>query len=83
MTWIQDSTTLAGQLHKILESLNLRYYITGGLAAIAYGEPRTTRDVDLVVEIDITQIEFLVQILAQEGFYVPGVEDVLNGRFSY
>lgn len=80
MTWIQDSTALASQLHRILESLTIPYYITGGVAAIAYGEPRTTRDVDVVIEMTPTALDRLVQTLEQEGFYVPGVEDVRSGR---
>ena len=48
MTWIQDSGSLAAHLHQIFEELSIAYFITGGLAAIAWGEPRTTRDVDMV-----------------------------------
>ncbi len=35
MTWIQDSGSLAAGLHQIFEALNIPYFITGGLAAIA------------------------------------------------
>lgn len=82
MTWIQDSIGLAEQLHRIFESLGISYYITGGVAAIAYGEPRTTRDLDAVIEIVPSAIDPLVQALEQEGFYVPGVEDVRCGRMQ-
>jgi hypothetical protein len=50
MTWIQDSTGLTAILHRILTILEVPYYLTGGVAAIAYGEPRTTRDIDIVME---------------------------------
>ncbi|MFQ5492172.1 MAG: hypothetical protein ACE5GE_15760 [Phycisphaerae bacterium] len=33
----------------VLESLNLPYLITGSTATIAYGEPRLTNDIDIVV----------------------------------
>lgn len=49
VTWIQDSAGLAGILHGILTELGIPYYVTGGMAAIAYGEPRTTRDLDIVL----------------------------------
>ena len=42
MTWIQDSVGLALQLHSMFERLEIGYYITGGVAAITYGEYRTT-----------------------------------------
>jgi hypothetical protein len=80
MTWIQNSTGLASQLHQILVELEIAYYITGGLAAIAYGEPRTTRDVDIVIAIEADKIDALVMALEAQGFYVPGVEDVKSGR---
>ena len=82
MTWIQDSGSLAGQLHRIFESLDIAYFITGGLAAIAWGEPRTTRDVDMVLAIQPMDIEPMVVALEAEGFYVPGVEDVMSGRLK-
>lgn len=80
MTWIQDSTGLATILHRVLTALEVCYYITGGVAAIAYGEPRTTRDLDIVIDITPAAIDRLVAALENEGFSVPGVEDVKSGR---
>ncbi|MFM7425925.1 MAG: hypothetical protein ACKO7W_13195 [Elainella sp.] len=80
MTWIQDSTEITARLHQILTQLGIPYYVTGGVVAIAYGEPRTTRDVDLVLAIVPTQIDALVAALVNDGFYVPGAEDVKTGR---
>jgi hypothetical protein len=82
MTWIQDSSTLAAQLHQIFTALNIRYYITGGVAAIVYGEPRTTRDVDVVLELAIADLDRLTTALEANGFYVPGVDDVKSGRMQ-
>ena len=80
MSWIQDSTDITVRLHHILSGLSIPYYVTGGVAAIAYGEPRTTRDVDIVLEIALAQVDALVTELVNEGFYVPGAEDVKAGR---
>ena len=82
MTWIQDSGSLAAHLHRIFEELSIAYFITGGLAAIAWGEPRTTRDVDMVLAVQPTDIEPIVAALEAEGFYVPGVEDVMSRRLK-
>lgn len=82
MSWIQDSTELAVRLHQILSELGIAYYVTGGVAAIAYGEPRTTRDVDLVLEIAPAQVEALAAALTDSGFYVPGVEEVKAGQMQ-
>ncbi|MDG2615055.1 hypothetical protein P7L53_02245 [Thermoleptolyngbya sichuanensis XZ-Cy5] len=82
MNWIQDSLALAVQLHSIFQSLGVDYYITGGVAATAYGEPKTTQDLDVVLNLnpdlnpaDLTQ---LISALEAAGFYVPGVEEVLT-----
>lgn len=80
MTWIQDSTQLATQLHAIFAAAGVPYYVTGGVAAITYGEPRTTRDLDVVISVPQNALPPLVAVLEAEGFYVPGVEDVKTGR---
>lgn len=80
--WIQDSISLAAKLHPIFEQLEIPYYITGGVAAIAYGEPRTTQDLDLVLAISPNDIERLATALSDAGFYVPGVDDVKSGRMQ-
>jgi hypothetical protein len=78
--WIQDSVQLAVKLHPIFEELGIYYYITGGVAAISYGEPRTTQDLDLVMAVSSEDIDRLTNALGEAGFYVPGVDDVKSGR---
>lgn len=80
MSWIQDSLALALQLHPIFERAGIGHYITNGVAATAYGEPRTTQDLDVVINLSVNTLVSLVQTLEQEGFDVPGLEDVVNGR---
>lgn len=82
MTWIQDSVDLAKQLHPIFDRVCIQYYITGGVASSLYGDPRTTRDLDVVLNIQSSKISPLVEALTQEGFYVPGVEDAMSGRMQ-
>jgi hypothetical protein len=80
MNWTQDSMALAGRLHLIFESLNIPYYIIGGVAAIAYGEVRTTRDVNIVIFTHPQDVITLTTELENIGFYVPGVEDIIEGQ---
>jgi hypothetical protein len=82
MTWIQDSISLAIQLQAIFADLEIAHYITGGVAAATYGEPRTTRDLDVVIALSLTQLDRMVQRLENEGFYVPGVEDIRSGQLK-
>ena len=82
MTWIQNSAELATQLHSLFERADIPYYITGGVAAIAYGDPRTTRDLDVVIQVPRDRIAQLQGVLEQSGFYVAGADDVAAGRMK-
>ena len=75
IAWIQNSPELAVQLHDVFESAEIPYFVVGGVAAIAYGDPRTTRDLDVVVQIAADDITRLKAVLEQAGFYVAGAED--------
>jgi hypothetical protein len=61
--WIQDPGEIARILHSILEPLNIPYYITGGVCAIAYGDPRTTCDLNIVVGVEPSKIMPMVEQL--------------------
>ncbi|BAZ33887.1 hypothetical protein NIES4074_64010 (plasmid) [Cylindrospermum sp. NIES-4074] len=69
--WVQDSITLAGELHQLFESINISYYVSGGIASSIHGEPRSTRDLDLVIEVQPEQIDLLVSALETAGYYCP------------
>jgi len=80
--WTFDPSEIARLLHPIFETLGIPYYITGGVAATAYGDPRTTRDLDLVIELNRDNISQLVEALETAGFYCPAaaVQDIRDGR---
>lgn len=50
--------------------------VTGGLAAIIYGEPRLTNDVDLVLQLRPADAERLTAAYPTERYYVPPVETI-------
>lgn len=57
-------------LISVLERLGLRYFVTGSVAAIYYGEPRFTNDIDVVVDLPEVRIpEFLASFPPGE-FYL-------------
>jgi hypothetical protein len=39
-----------------LEQLGVRYFVTGSMATIFFGEPRFTNDIDIVVDLPAGQI---------------------------
>ncbi len=84
MTWIQDSIQLAAELHDLFIANEISYYVTGGVAAVAYGETRTTQDLNVVLAIDLIDLPPLAAMLETAGFYVSGLDDVVAQRmFSF
>lgn len=79
--WIQDSVELAQQLHPVLENAKILYFVTGGIASSYHGEPRSTQDLDVVVQIQQNEINQLVAALTEQGFYVPegAISDIMHG----
>ncbi|RUT03249.1 hypothetical protein DSM106972_055570 [Dulcicalothrix desertica PCC 7102] len=80
--WIQDSIALAGELHQIFESVNILYYVSGGVASSIHGEARSTRDLDLVISLEVGRVNIVVQTLETAGFYclALSVENIKQGR---
>lgn len=61
-----------------LERSGLSYMITGGVASVVYGDPRFTRDVDVVLALDATGVADLEESFAGDDFYVPPEEALLE-----
>lgn len=54
---------------KHLESVGIRYLITGSMASIVYGEPRFTNDVDIVIDIHENDIVRLKGCFPDDEFF--------------
>jgi hypothetical protein len=59
-----------------LNLLGVRYCVTGSTAGIAYGEPRMTNDIDIVVELSLRDIPRFTAAFPLEHYYCPP-EDTL------
>lgn len=59
-----------------LEQLGLRYMVSGGIAAVYYGEPRMTNDVDIVLVLPAEDIARFVSAFPPAEFYCPPVETI-------
>jgi hypothetical protein len=47
---IETFRTTLGKIIQILNKYKINFHLTGGITSIAYGEPRMTQDVDIVVD---------------------------------
>src|SRR5713226_9464611 len=59
-----------------LNRAGIRYIVTGSVAAIFYGEPRLTHDVDFVVFLNGEEIRRLGEIFPSADFYLPPAEAI-------
>ena len=59
-----------------LNDLGLTYMVTGAVAAIIYGEPRLTRDLDVVVALGPDDARRLAATFSDSAFYVAPVETI-------
>src|SRR6266550_888498 len=54
-----------------LNRLGVRYVVSGSVAAILYGEPRLTHDVDFIVFLRNEEISRLGEVFPASDFYLP------------
>lgn len=65
---------LIGLFVEPLEEIGVSYMVTGGVASVIYGDPRFTRDIDLVMELGQPEIPALISAFDPADFYVPPIE---------
>lgn len=58
-----DPLAVAIEFARVLERLGVRYLVGGSLASSVHGEPRSTLDVDMVVDLKTAQVGPLVHAL--------------------
>ncbi len=80
---------LLGRFASPLIALGLPYMITGGAAAIVYGEPRLTNDLDIVLRMTAADAAKVASAFASADTYVPPAEVLeveatrrLHGHFN-
>src|SRR5262245_44010247 len=76
---------LLRKLAEALEALEIPYLITGSMATIAYGEPRFTNDIDVVVELPEAKVDAFCDAFPPGEFYCPRAAalDAVRRRFQF
>ena len=69
-----------------LEALRVPYAVVGSIASMAYGEPRSTNDIDIVIGLMPSQVEALCEAFPAPEYYVslPAARQALmqGGQFN-
>lgn len=63
-----------------LEAADIPHMLTGSFASAIHGQPRATRDIDIVIDPGTAEIEILVGLLPEERFYVGDARAALADR---
>jgi hypothetical protein len=68
-----------------LDAIEIRYMVVGSFASSAHGEPRSTRDLDVVIDPTPAQLDNLLAVLPPDRFYVDHdvARDALRRRSMF
>ncbi len=72
--------SLVGLFIAPLNHAGIDYVVTGGLAAIVYGHPRLTLDVDLVIRLGSGTAKRFTELWPPDAYYCPSAEVVEQER---
>lgn len=75
-----EQSDLMRLIVQTLESLEIPYMITGSHASAYYGEPRFTRDIDIVAELKEGQVDAFVKFFPADEFYCD--KDVIKAEIK-
>ncbi len=62
------------RLYETIAATGLPVFVGGSIAAMWYGEPRSTLDIDLVIRAEPAHAELFVNAFPQDAFYLPPVD---------
>jgi hypothetical protein len=81
----QELNSFFASVVQKLEQLSLPYMVAGGFAAIFYGEPRLTVDIDIVVDLNVTHIPRLLAAFPFPDYYLSeeAMRDSIRRRFPF
>lgn len=72
-------------IRDICDRLEITYAVVGSTATIAYGEPRFTNDIDVVLRLSATQIDGFCAAFPEADFYISrsAVERAVTKSFQF
>ncbi len=74
-----------GELIGLLDAAQIRYMVAGSFASSFHAEPRTTNDLDIVIEVDSTALNRLLGSIDLDRYYVSdeAAHDALQRQSSF
>jgi hypothetical protein len=80
-----EQSELLRKIAATFDALGARYVIVGSMASIAYGEPRFTNDIDVVVDLLPGHVDALCAAFPSPEYYLsrPAVVSAFAKRFQF
>ncbi len=82
---IEEIQGLLKYLISAFEKLGIKYFVTGSIASMFYGEPRFTNDIDVVADIRESHISGLLKFFPEDKFYISedAVRDAIKNKYQF
>jgi hypothetical protein len=77
---VTPAPSLVGLFVTPLNRAGIEYMVTGGLAAVIYGHPRLTLDVDLVIRLAPHDARVFAALWSPDEFYCPPADVIADER---
>lgn len=76
---------LLKKVFQILEDIGVEYMVTGSTASSLQGEPRSTHDIDVVVSIQKSAVNSLIEAFPSPDFYLDkdGILDAIDRQSMF
>jgi len=76
---------LLQRIVETLERLDVPYFVTGSVAAMAYGEPRLTNDIDIVAAVEERHVAGLIAAFPPDEFYISEemIREAIRRRLQF
>jgi len=69
---------------ELFNGLGIQYMLSGSLAYNFYGIPRSTRDIDIVADITLNDLDKFVSLVHDKYYYsLPAIKDAVNGKTMF
>lgn len=80
-----EPSDLLRHLASTLEAIGVAYFVTGSTASIAYGEPRFTNDIDVVVDLPASRVNAFCAAFPLPEYYVSelAVQEAVARRHQF
>lgn len=84
-----DPNNILIKIVKVLERLNIPYFVTGGMAVTVWGRPRFTADIDIIIQMQpkdaVTLEKTLSTISGASYISIEAIRNALNnyGEFNF